>query len=245
VLGSAFLASCSSAPHVSERKSPILESLYLRQSINPAKLTEKTEEILKNEGLLHAYRKNPDDAIISLRRILSEKQAWEIRLALIEISSDAGEQLASGEPMKAVGYHLAATEVALPRGLKGNDNEAEKTSLEAYNFSCGRVAKILFENGHDWNEEIKIDEPGRNYHLRCRTSGKGLVSPAIFDELWATRNLTFKGLDHLKRVIRPGFGEMMVGHRGFKEERRTNEPFLSPAGMGLPLAVTIAPTGKE
>ena len=244
MLSAAFLASCSSVQKVTELDIPVLSSLVSMQLINPAEFTEPTEELLESEGLLQGYRRNPSDVVVELRRMLSKNPAAELQLALIEVCSDTGERLASSEPMIAVGYHMAAAEVALPGALKDSNTESHKTMLEAYNFSCGRVAKILFNNDHDWNKTIEIEGPGQKYQLRCRTTGKGFVDPDYFDDLWATQNLEFEGLDHLKRNIRPGFGEMMVGHRDFKKERLKKEPMLGIVGMSIPVTATLESVGK-
>ncbi len=242
---SLFMASCSAVPHVKELKIPILNSAFVGKLINPKKFTAQTQALLEKRELLLDARRNPSEVIITLRKSLHETPSTELRVALVEVCSNSGERAASGNPMEAVGYHLAAAEAALPGALKSGGEDTRDELREMYNFSCGRAAKILFDNRHDWNQTIKVEGPGKVYQLRCRTSGKGFISPDFFDELWAANNLEFNGLDHLKRVIRPGFGEMMVGHRGRTEERLAKEPLLGGPGMSVPVTVTVAAVGKS
>lgn len=240
-----IVTSCSSIPKVTELHIPVLNSLALTQLINPAEFTIATEEILEGEGLLQDYHKDPAKVVIELRRMLGENPSAELRLALIEVCSDTGERWALSDPMSSVGYHIAAAEVALPGAMAQSGSPAKETMLEAYNFSCGRAAKILFNVGHDWGQSHEIKGPGKTYQLSCRTAGKEFVSPAFFDEFWAAQNLEFNGLDHLKRNVRPGFGEMMVGHREYRDERRKKEPMLGQVGMSMPVTVTLESKGSE
>lgn len=240
-----LLSSCSSVPIVKELRVPILNSAFAGELLHPKKFTKQTHALLEARNLLQDARDKPAEVVIVLQRSLGDDPSLQVRLALVEVCSDEGDSLAASEPMRAVGYHLAAAEAALPGALKGRDAGKRDELRELYNFSCGRVADILFENGHDWSKVIEVEGPGQNYQLRCKTSGKGLVSPSYFDQFWAARNLEIKGLDRLKRTTRTGFGEMMVGHRDFREERKKNEPLLGASGLSIPVTVVIAPAGKN
>ncbi len=245
VAAAAFLTSCSSVPIVKELKIPILNSDFAGELLHPKRFTEQTHALLESRNLLYDARHKPAGVVVVLQHSLRDNPSQQLRFALIEVCSDAGDHLASRDPMKAVGYHLAAAEAALPGALKGNDAGKRDELRELYNFSCGRVAGILFENDYDWIKAIEVEGPGQKYQLRCRTSGKGMISPTFFDQFWAARNLEFKGLDHIKRNTRSGFGEMMVGHRDFKKERKKNEPLLGVPGMSVPVTVIISPGGKR
>lgn len=234
-----FTASCSAIPHVKELKIPILNSSFAGQLINPDKFTEQTQQLLEQEDLIHDYYKNPADVVIALRQILNERPTTQVKLALVEVCSNAGEGISSTKPREAVGYYLAAAELVLQGAMRNSDDKSKEHLLEIYNFSCGRVAQILFEYEHNWDEVVEVKGPERTYRLRSLTVGDGLISPAFFDEFWLAKNLEFEGINNMDRTIRPGFGGMMVGHREYKEERTAKEPLLSRAGMSLPVTVTI------
>ncbi len=241
----AFLTSCSSIPYVKELDFPILNSHFVGELINPDKFTEETHALLESKDLLHKFHDDPAAVVITLRDSLKKNPSPQLRLALIEVCSNSGEHLASDEPMKAVAYHLAAVEVALPAAMNKDASEAQEHLLEMYNFSCGRVAQILYQSDHNWKEIAVLEGPDRKYRLRFHTSGSGFISPDYFDKFWMAKNLEFKKIKNLERNIRPGFGEMMVGHREHSEERLVNEPLLSKVGMSLPVSVIIEPIGKN
>ena len=241
----AFLTSCSSVPYVRELDFPILESSFVGELIDPDKFTEQTHELLEERDLLHDFYRHPDEVVIALRRSLAENPSAHLRMALIEVCSNSGDRLASDEPLKAVGYHLAAIEEALPAAMKGGETEELEHLREMYNYSCGKVAQILYKSDHDWGKVEVVEGPDRTYRLRCRTTGNGFISPAYFDEFWVAKNLEFKGIKNLERNIRPGFGEMMVGHRQRTTERLVKEPLLSGAGISLPVSVIIEPLDNK
>lgn len=241
----AFLSSCSSVPYVRELDFPILDSTFVGELINPDKFTEHTDDLLEEKDLLHDFYRHPAKVVIELRRSLAENPSAHLRMALVEVCSNSGDHLASDEPMEAVGYHLAAAEAALPTALNGSDAEERVNLREMYNYSCGRIAQILYQTNYDWEKIEEVEGPDRTYRLRCRTSGMGFISPAYFDNFWAAKNLEFKGIKNLKRNIRPGFGEMMVGHREYSEGRLVKEPLLSDAGISLPVSVIIEPLDNK
>ncbi|MFK5923357.1 MAG: hypothetical protein QM496_14360 [Verrucomicrobiota bacterium] len=220
-----------------------MNSAAVGQLINPARHTDETEAVLKEEGLQD--EENTAVIVAALRASLKGRPSLQKRLALVEVCFDAGELEAGGDSMKAAGYYLAAAEFALPGAKLDGASEIQEDLLEMYNFSCGLAARILFKHGHDWSKTIVVEGPDRSYRLRSRTSGKGYISPAFFDHLWVAKSLEFKGLDRLKRTVREGYGEMMVGHREWSAERLKKEPLLSPAGLALPLSVVISPVDAK
>lgn len=106
-----FLASCS-VPGVKLVTQPLADSAVVGELLNSNKITPETRAHLKEEGIQAVYRKNPSEAITVLSKRLAEDPTQGRRLALIELCSDTGSQLASTDIPKAVGFHLAAAELA-------------------------------------------------------------------------------------------------------------------------------------
>ncbi|MCF6311554.1 MAG: hypothetical protein L3J39_03800 [Verrucomicrobiales bacterium] len=244
----ASLVSCASKGQVKEHRLPIVGSRIVQRLINPEKLTDETRNLLKEEGLLRWYKHHPTRVVVALRKKLDTQPSTKLRLALVEVCSDTGERLLDRNNNRAMGFHLAAAEIALQGSLqKGSSNtaEAREQLLGAYDYSCGRVARILFESNHDWSSKISVEGPDKTYQLSCRTQGAGLVEMKKYDEIWAAENLTFDEDSGLQRVLRDGFGGALVLHRKWTEQRAKEDPLLSKMGLAMPVTATLNPVGKD
>lgn len=237
-LGIAVLLGSCASPKVEQLELPLVRAPVLKPLLNPDKLTPETRSYLAARKLDRTYRKAAPEMVAPLLEALDRASSAD-RLALIELCLDAGEQLAADEPGKAVGFHLAAAELAFeasvnqPGGVPyGNEFGA------AYNHSTGRVARILFDAGHDWNKATSIVGPGKTYRLNSRTRGEGFIDPDYFDTLNLAEYLKFEDVK-FERIRREGVGASMVGHRKFTAERQKSNPLLPTVGMGVPVNATL------
>ena len=234
-----FLISCSTPPSVSVLDQPLAKTPELQAMLNPGTLTPKTREQLKNLQLEGAYQTNPALAIASLQERLVANSSHANRLTLIELYSDTGGTIAEQNSSAAVGYHLAAADLAFSGTIGPNEDAALREKyLAAYNHACGQVARILFKSGQDWDKTITVQGPGKAYRLKSRHRGEGLVNPGYYDTLEPVEYLDFKAIE-LKRIRRDGWGAAMVGHRKYSEERHKTERFIPKVGMGLAINATL------
>ena len=159
-----LLASCA-APGVKELARPVYDSPVLNALVNPAQLTPDSQRYLQEQNLLQVYRTNPDRAAKTLRTKIDAGAPPQAHLALAEFYANTADSLDSDALAEAVGYHLAAAELTLPLALKSNNQIA----LDAYNFSCGRTAQLLFEfrsRGIVASNGRTVPGPEKNYRIR-------------------------------------------------------------------------------
>lgn len=210
---------------------------------NPNQLTPETSAYLSQQNLAGAYRKDPAGTIVALRSGLSAESSSPRRMALIELCTDQGVRLAGSEPHQAVGYHLAAAELAFKAANSSKASESRKRYRAVYNHSSGQVARILFESNHLWDKTATVPGPGKIYRLSCRIKGEHYLDPRRYDELDPAEYLEFHGIE-LERIRREGMGAAMVAFREGTPERREENPLLPPIGMSLPVNATLDFSGS-
>ena len=233
-----FFCSCAS-PGVKRLGQPMASSPLSGDWASPKRLTSGTRSILREKGLVSLYRKDPAAAIAKLRERLTSEGSTDERLAVAELCSDTGNHLAEQEPRAAVGYHLAAAELAFETALDVAGSDKTNAPLaEAYNHSVGKVAEILFDSGHSWNESATFDGPWKSYRLRCRNVGDSRFDPEGFDSFELADYIELKHYE-MERIRRDGIGAAMIAHRQGTPERRKKNPFLSPIGMTVPVNALI------
>ena len=234
--------SCS-APGVKLLTQPLTETPIIGTLLNPKQLTPSTKAHLQEESLMGVYRKDRAEAIEVLYQRLEEDPDGNRRMALIELCSDTGDLIAATDPAKAVGYHLFAASLAVEADVF--DVAASSPGEElvvAYNHSCGQVAGLLFDAGHDWGDVVEFAGPGRTFRLTSRTEGRGQLDPSFFDRFEPAAFIQFENVD-LERITLEGIGAAMVGHRESTPERREKNPFLATVGMAMPVNVTLEFSG--
>jgi len=192
-----------------------------------------TEDWLENEGLDEAYRRNPGETIASLAALRNEKLTTETRAAIAELCTNHAQRIEKRDPVEAIGYFLAAAEITYP-GVKADPSD--RTVAVPYSFATGEAAKLLLDSGSNGPANYAVPGPWEEYRIRWNRKEKNLADPAYFDSLLMADQLKLAGLSPEERKISKGFGAPMIGWRDATEERRREDPFLSPVGRALPLA---------
>ncbi len=237
-----LLSSCATPRGIKVLDRPIVPSASAADFFAPDRLTGATREFLVKENLLAAYRADPAGAIASLHPGTGRGPSPKHRLALAELCSDTGGNLASGNAGKAAGYHLAAAGLAY-RGL-GRGGADAVALRRAYNFSTGQAAKLLFDSGFRGGGSASVSGPWHSYRVSWRRTGAAVADPAFFDRIEPADFLEPTRLHESPRKRVDGVGAALVGHRDHTGEREKENPFMSPAGMSLPLAGTATFTGS-
>tara|TARA_R110000850_G_scaffold65358_4_gene146290 strand:+ start:1211 stop:3088 length:1878 start_codon:yes stop_codon:yes gene_type:complete len=233
-LAMALLTPSCSTPGIKYLNQPMADSPTNGALIHPGQLTPETQSALKREKLNVAFKRDPAKAISILRERMESGEATSQPLVLIELCSDAGDRLADQEPRAAVGYHLAAAELAFDdaRGAVGS-GKMDDPHVVAYNHSSGRVAKLLFDSGHSWGQRSVFKGPWKSYRFRLQSSGDSRIDPGDFDDIEDADYIEMKNYD-MERIRQDGVGAAMIAHRKGTPERREANPFLSPIGMTVP-----------
>ncbi len=230
-----FVCSCAS-PGIKRLDQPLASSPLVGDLINSNRLTPGTRAVLGGGEQIRAYRRDPAQAISALREDLGPAPTGAERLALIELCSDTGDRLADEDSRAAVGYHLAAAELAFEPAIAaaGSGKSDDAPLAAAYNHSAGRVATILFNSAYSWNKSATFAGPWKNYRLRYRSSGASSIDPAEYDSLESADRIELRNYE-MERIRSEGIGAAMIVHRKGTDKRREKNPFLSPIGMTVPV----------
>lgn len=220
---------------VKEVDTPDFADPEIARISDATRLTEDASDFLKQRGLFEAYTDDPIGTVDRLFSDLESNTRPKNGRVLAELAMDVGARIEEDSPRRAVGYYLAAAKVLLPAALEVGHDDVHVM----YNISCGQVVALLSELVHDWQQPIDISGPAGDVQLRFEMSGEGRADISRFDRVWLTKRLEIVGLDEEKRVTQVGLGAPLVGHRDGTPQRRLEEPFLSPAGLAIPLTATL------
>ncbi|MEM6277846.1 MAG: alpha/beta fold hydrolase [Verrucomicrobiota bacterium] len=233
-VGAAFVLGSCSVPGIRQMENPDLGTPRLNAFAQPQRTIPETRAFLRasGEGL---GTKNSRETLMAARQEFREDPSEEHALVLAELLSDRGEKLAEKDALSAAGYFLGAAEVALPVALQKESDVLR----EIYNFCCGRVAMLLYENRVDLSRDQTIKGPEKDWVLNAYRHRPGLIPQHAADEVWATSHLKLKGFEKEERIVQEGYGASMVGHRFGTPDRVATTPFLASVGMSLPASVTF------
>lgn len=233
-----FFVSCAS-PGVKKRNSRVGEASSLAALLDQSRLSPEADAYLKREGLPDDYKKDPQGLVVALRQHLKAKPSAVGRLSLIEVCTITARRVEKKDPKKAVGYYLAAAEVAVAKGFEVSQvSSGTDKWVKAYNTSTEEVVRILFDPEGPWDASAVYPGPGKLYRINLRKSGAGIIDPTFYDDIYPADYMEFKDVE-FKRNITNGVGAALVGHREGKPERRKENPFMSPLGMALPVNATL------
>ncbi len=230
-----LVCSCAS-PGIKRLDQPLASSPLVGDLVNSNRLTPGTQAILREGERKRAYRRDPAQAISALREDVGPSPTAAERLALVELCSDTGHRLTDEDSRAAVGYYLAAAELAFEPAIAaaGSGKSTDAPLAAAYNHSAGQVATILFNSGHSWSKSATFAGPWKNYRLRYRSSGAASIDPTDYDSLEAADRIELRNYE-MERLRSEGIGAAMIVHRKGTDERREKNPFLSPIGMTVPV----------
>ncbi|MEM7602787.1 MAG: hypothetical protein AAF357_15420 [Verrucomicrobiota bacterium] len=227
------LVSCS-VPGIRQTERADLGSPVLNSFALEGRRTQETRDFLRENGGAF-FDRNSETTLALARREFSDSPTIENSLVLAELLSDRGGKLAPTDPLAAAGFFLGAAEVSLETALRTNDDQLR----EIYNYSCGRLTMLLYENQVDLSRDQTIEGPEKSWTLKAYRPGSGMIPVGAADEVWATNSLKLKGFEEQDRITREGFGASMVGHRNGTPERIAESPFLASVGMSMPASVTF------
>ncbi len=231
---SLLLASCASKVGVVEKRLPITYDAYPKSSLNSKGYSTSTDEVLHSNNLARLSQRDPALAIAGLDHRPADSAT---RLARAEVCLSQARSLETLRPDDAVAWYLAAAEQAWPTPLARESSPDEKTHAAIYTHSTGQIAALLFDRGHDFTRPATFTSPGRTYTLVTDITGPSLSDPRRFDYLVPADQLEIRGMRC--HIVQEGLGAPLAGHRGRIADSATNDPFLAPAGMALPVTATL------
>ncbi|MEM7699043.1 MAG: hypothetical protein AAF236_11630 [Verrucomicrobiota bacterium] len=200
----------------------------------PQRSTPETREFLREEGFVR-LAKTRDQVIEVARKHFDEEPSAKSAVVLSELLCDRAGKLTGSDPIRAIGLYLSAAEMSLRFALSEDNDRLRRI----YNFSCGRVAMLIYESQLDLSRDLTIEGPQKDWTLKAYRQRPGLIQQYAADVAWATDTLKLKGFDDIEREVQEGFGASMVGHRFGTSERKESSPFLASVGMSLPASVIL------
>ena len=236
------LGACS-GPKMEILDRPVTETKSGQAFRSSKKQTDSTLATLRTENLLQAYRKTPQQAIVSLAQRYQQAPSASRREALGEMLSDTGDELLPEDRDRALGYYLDGARLCQDGALKDSHSQEESPDRATYNYCSGRVARILREGGTHGNASLIAPGPLKTYQLAV-ARGRSRVHPASFDVLIPSSWVDIKGLK-VQRVAQAGFGLSMVGHQKATDERIKKSPLAKGAGIAIPLNATLRFSGNR
>jgi pimeloyl-ACP methyl ester carboxylesterase len=233
-----LLVSCT-YPGVKRLNKPQAETVNLEVLLNPRQLTESSRRYLSEQGLHDAYQDSAVAVIEDLHKRLAQEPSLALRLTLMELCADQGGLQEKSDAYRAVGFYLAAAELAAAEV----SDSAELADISAqtqavYNHSAGRVARLLVDDDYSWEEAQSFNGPWSAYRLTTPTTDDALTDPNLFDELESAAYIKLKHTD-VERITVEGFGAAMVAYRKASAEHMKENPFMSPLGMAAPVNATL------
>jgi pimeloyl-ACP methyl ester carboxylesterase len=233
-----LLVSCTS-PGVKRLNKPQAETVNLEVLLNPRQLTESSRRYLSEQGLHDAYQDSAVAVIEDLHKRLAQEPSLALRLTLMELCADQGGLQEKSDAYRAVGFYLAAAELAAAEVRDAVELADISTQTQAvYNHSAGRVARLLVDDDYSWEEAQSFNGPWSAYRLTTPTTDDALTDPKLFDELESAAYIKLKHTD-VERITVEGFGAAMVAYRKTSAEHMKGNPFMSPLGMAAPVNATL------
>jgi hypothetical protein len=172
-----LLVSCT-YPGVKRLNKPQAETVNLEVLLNPRQLTESSRRYLSEQGLHDAYQDSAVAVIEDLHKRLAQEPSLALRLTLMELCADQGGLQEKSDAYRAVGFYLAAAELAAAEVRGSADLEGISAQVQAvYNHSAGRVARILADDDYSWEEAQSFGGPWSIYRLTALTTGDALADP--------------------------------------------------------------------
>jgi pimeloyl-ACP methyl ester carboxylesterase len=233
-----LLVSCT-YPGVKRLNKPQAETVNLEVLLNPRQLTESSRRYLSEQGLHDAYQDSAVAVIEDLHKRLAQEPSLALRLTLMELCADQGGLQEKSDSYRAVGFYLAAAELAAAEVRDAAELADISTQTQAvYNHSAGSVARLLVDDDYSWEEAQSFNGPWSAYRLTTPTTDDALTDPKLFDELESAAYIKLKHTD-VERITVEGFGAAMVAYRKASAEHMKENPFMSPLGMAAPVNATL------
>jgi pimeloyl-ACP methyl ester carboxylesterase len=233
-----LLVSCT-YPGVKRLNKPQAETVNLEVLLNPRQLTESSRRYLSEQGLHDAYQDSAVAVIEDLHKRLAQEPSLALRLTLMELCADQGGLQEKSDSYRAVGFYLAAAELAAAEVRDAAELADISTQTQAvYNHSAGSVARLLVDDDYSWEEAQSFNGPWSAYRLTTPTTDDALTDPKLFDELESAAYIKLKHTD-VERITVEGFGAAMVAYRKTSAEHMKENPFMSPLGMAAPVNATL------
>lgn len=212
-------------------------NIDLRTRLN--KLEASNQKTLRAENIVRIYNRDPSAAIATFLQRYREQPNDQRRLALAEMLTDTGDELARSEPTLALGYFLDAARLMHQGAAKAQESQ-ERNLRKA---CAARVARLLHTHKADLPDPLEARGPIRNYKLSIAKGG-GYLSPSQLDLLVPSSWLRFRKID-LKPVLQKGVGAPMVGHRSNTFAREHADPLKPSSGYWYALNARLSFTETE
>lgn len=239
---SCLLASCS-GPRLQLLDTPVTPTPTGRALTSSTALMRETRDTLRAEDLLKLYASDPGEAIQLLHRRHARQPTGDRRTALAEMLADTADTLTGRRPAEAVGHYLDAARICRDAALASLDGDGASRDRDIYNYSAGRIARLIQAGGDAPGPPFTAVGPLRSYRFSV-AGGPENVHPSSFDLLVPGAQLKLQGI-RWPRITQPGFGEAMVGLRKGTDARRSEDPMMSVSGHGLPLNATVRFSGAR
>ncbi|MGJ8671525.1 esterase/lipase family protein [Rubritalea sp.] len=238
------LVSCSS-PSVDVLDNPSV-SAPLRTSFSGKKISSEAKLYLQEHGLKDEYRRDPEQAILTLREQVKSIGSLEGQCVLAELCGDLGARYQRKNKEKSLGYFLASAEVAYPHLSQSITGGMEKRFISIYNLGTANIVNSMVPSilRGDTPDRFSVKGPWRTYSCQWDTQGEENRSPRDFDSIYLARDVPVKGIDKGQRHIFNGAGAAMVAHQRQTESRLKEDAFMSAEGMAIPVtAVSVFTNG--
>jgi hypothetical protein len=202
-----------------------------------SELRRSSDEVLKREGLLGAYRKDPEGTLKILDQRYRQNGGPERLRTVAELcGSLAVKREETKDHLGAAGCFLDAARLARDGAVRdGLGNDAELRLI--YNVSCSSLAWLLHREGLLGASSLAVHGPLQNYRIRLGDPGRGGIDSTHYDDLIPADQIELTHVD-LTRQRQDGIGGAMVAHRARRDDDEQRQ-FIGKAGYALPVNATL------
>lgn len=202
---------------------------------NPDGLDRQASDLLRQEGLLTTFRRDPAAAIRQLDQRWKADLTESRRVALAGVCTAAAGRSGADE---APGFLLAAAEFAWPLAIAGQTTADRRRGRAIHSHCSGEMAESLFEKVRLRARSLQIPGPIHPYRLRMTTPGIDPVQPESSDTLIRASRLKLRKMNVPRHRVE-GIGADLVLHRVRTPERLLADPMLNRSGLALPLNANL------
>jgi len=202
----------------------------------PDGLDRETAKLLRREGLLREFRRDPAAAIRKLNQSWSGNLTESRRAGLASVCSAAASRVPDQE---ALGFHLTAAEFAWPLAIAEQTTDDRRWGRVIHKHCSGEVAEGLFERARSGTRVTELAGPLGSYRLRMTSPGIDPGELGRFDSLIRADRLELRKMEMPRHRV-DGLGADLVLHRQSTPERMRADPLLQNAGLVLPVNATLA-----